>query len=107
MRNCGTCIAIVLAATSAHASEPAKEARQRWLRGNIAEARELYTALAKDPGQRAAAAIGMSQCWQSEGEYDKALSAIDDALKAESKSSNLLARRSELLYLRGRWDDAL
>ena len=43
---------------------------------------------------------------QSVGEYDKALSVVGDALKDAAKDADLLARRAELLYLRGQWDEA-
>src|SRR5207247_4488400 len=62
-----------------------KEARQRWLHGNYEEARELYQAAAKEPKQYEAAIIGVSQTWESQGEYDKALEAIDGAIKEHPK----------------------
>src|SRR5262245_22939483 len=74
------------------------EARQRWLRGNYDEARALYEALAKDPKTRAAAAVGLSKTWQSQGDYDKALSSLDAALKDSPKEADLHARRAEVLY---------
>ena len=40
------------------------------------------------------------------GEYDKALDVVEAALKDAPRGSRLLARQAELLYLRGRWDDA-
>ena len=83
-----------------------KEARERWLRGNYEEARELYQDAAKDAKLRNGAAIGLSRCAQSIGEYDKALEAIDTALKASARNPDLLARRAELLHLRGKWEDA-
>ncbi len=83
-----------------------QEARQRWLHGNYEEARELYQAAAKEPKQRDPAMIGVSRTWESQGEYEKALEVIDGALKDQPKSADLLARRAELLYLRGRWEDA-
>ena len=82
------------------------EARERWLHGNYDEARTLYEALAKDAKTRDAAALGVSKTWQSQGEYDKALAAVDAALQASPKSAALHARRAELLHLRGRWDEA-
>ena len=82
------------------------EARRRLLRGNYAEARELYTALAKEANQRARASVGLSRAWQSEGEYDKAMEVLDAALKASPASADVLAARAELLYFRGRWDEA-
>jgi tetratricopeptide (TPR) repeat protein len=83
-----------------------KEARQRLLRGNYAEARELYTALIKDARQRVPATIGLSRAMESEGEYDQAQTTIDTALKDLPRNADLLGRRAELLYLRGRWNDA-
>src|SRR5207248_1210974 len=53
-----------------------------------------------------AAALGLSRVLETQGEYDKALDAVDAALKDNARDVNLLARRAELLWLRGRWDDA-
>jgi tetratricopeptide (TPR) repeat protein len=83
-----------------------KEARQRLLKGNYEEARAHFETLAKDEKQQVPAAIGLSQGWESEGEYDKALAAIEGARTKNAKSADLLARQAELLYLRGRWKDA-
>jgi cellulose synthase operon protein C len=83
-----------------------EDARQRWLHGNYDEAQELYETLARDAKTRTAATIGLSRAQQSKGEYDKALEAIDAALKDAPADADLLARRAELLYLRGRWEDA-
>jgi tetratricopeptide (TPR) repeat protein len=90
---------------AADAPTPAT-ARQRWLRGNYAEARGQYEALAKDAKTKSLAVVGISRCWQSEGEYDKALAVVDSALKESARDAELLARRAELLFLRGRWKDA-
>src|SRR5262249_32963233 len=65
-----------------------------------------FEELAKDPKLNAAAAIGINLALQSRGEYDKAADALDAALNADSKNADLHARRAELLYLRGRWEDA-
>jgi tetratricopeptide (TPR) repeat protein len=83
-----------------------KEAREHWLRGNYGEAREMFEALAKDAKLRPAATIGLSRALESEGEYDKALETIEGALKDHPKDAGLLARQAELLYFRGRWDEA-
>ena len=91
----------------AEGGEPSlKNAQQRLLRGNYAEARELFETLAKQPQHKIAAAIGICHTWQSEGEYDKALLALDSALKETANSADLLAARAEILFQRGRWDDA-
>jgi len=83
-----------------------KSARQRLLHGNIEEAIGQYEELAKDGKQKAAAVVGLSRCYEAQGDYDKALAGVDDALKSNGKSLDLLTRRAELLYLRGRWDEA-
>jgi tetratricopeptide (TPR) repeat protein len=83
-----------------------KEARARWLHGNYDEARGAYEKLLKDEKAAVPAAIGLSVTLQSLGEYDKALEVIDTALASRAKSADLLGRRAELLYLRGRWKDA-
>jgi cellulose synthase operon protein C len=83
-----------------------QEARERWLRGNYGEAREMFEMLAKDAKPRAAATIGLSRTLESEGEYDKALAVVEAALKDSPKEADLLARQADVLYLRGRWDEA-
>src|SRR5262245_57481305 len=83
-----------------------KDARTRLLRGNYGEAQDLYTELTKKAGFRGGATIGLSKALQAEGEYDKAQAVVDAALKELPKDADLLARRAELHYLRGRWDDA-
>jgi cellulose synthase operon protein C len=93
-----------LLATSAEPS--LKEARERWLHGNYDEAREQFETLAKDAKLRPAATIGLSRALESLGEYDKALEVVEAILKDNAKDANLLARQAEVLYLRGRWDDA-
>src|SRR4051794_38173142 len=98
---------LLTSANSARSADSSlKEARQRWLHGNYEEARSLYEDLAKNAATRDEAAVGLSHTWQSQGEYDKALAVVDDALKASPKNADLHARRAELLYQRGRWDDA-
>src|SRR5437868_7130489 len=93
--------AVTATASAADAPTPAA-ARQRWLRGNYAEARALAETLAKTPEHHVAATVILSRAWESEGEYDKAAAVIDDALKAAPEQPALLARRAELHYLRGR-----
>src|SRR5205085_12098585 len=43
--------------------------------------------------------LGLSRTLQSTGEYDKALAAVDEALKDAPKDAGLHARRAELLHL--------
>jgi len=83
-----------------------KEARQRWLSGNYGEAQEMFETLAKDVKLRPAATVGLSRALESEGKYDKALAVVETALKDHPKDASLLARQAELLYRRGRWDEA-
>ncbi len=83
-----------------------QEARQRWLSGNYGEAREMFETLTKEAKLRPAATVGLSRAFESEGEYDKALDVVEAALKEHPKDAGLLARQAELLYLRGRWDEA-
>jgi cellulose synthase operon protein C len=98
---------ILCALAPAPAGEPSlQDAQQRLLRGNYAEARELFEALAKKPQHKVAAAIGLSRTWQSQGEYYKAQGALDLALKENPTSADLLAHHGDLLFLRGRWEDS-
>jgi tetratricopeptide (TPR) repeat protein len=92
---------------SAVAAPPTlKEARQRWLRGNYGEARDMFETLTKDAKLRPTATVGLSRALESEGEYDKALQVVEAARKDHPKDAGLLARQAELLYQRGRWDEA-
>jgi tetratricopeptide (TPR) repeat protein len=101
------CLLVVAVPALAAAQSPAlKAARQRLLRGNIEEAIAAYEALAKDPAQKNAAALGLSRAYQAQGEYDRALAVVETALRGNSNGLGLQARRAELLYLRGRWDEA-
>src|SRR5947209_855604 len=97
---------LILTAATAHAGATLKDARKSLLRGDYVEARELYEVAAKDPKSRVPAVIGISKAFESQGQYDKALDAIDGALKSTPKDGDLLGRRAELLYLRGKWVDA-
>jgi cellulose synthase operon protein C len=98
---------VLLVACGMAVGADSAEARKRWLKGNTAEARALYEALAKEPQQAIAAAIGLSRTWESDGEYEKAAAVIDAALKASPDDPDLLARRAELYYLSGQFADAL
>ena len=99
------CVGLICV-TSVQAGASLKEARQLWLEGNYAEAREMYEELAKNGKERLAATLGLSQALESQGEYDKALKAVEGLLKEKAKDADLLARQAELLYIRGRWEDA-
>jgi tetratricopeptide (TPR) repeat protein len=107
MKTLLTCLLLLSPAAAAPADTgKLAEARQRWLKGNYEEARSRYETLARSGDQRVPAVIGLSRTWQSRGEYDKALEVVDAALKEVPPNADLHARRAELLYLRGRWDDA-
>src|SRR5712692_301081 len=108
MKHLCTCLIVLRLAVPALAQDAAlKEARQRWLKGNHEEARTKYETLAKDAKHKVAASIGLSRVWQSQGDYDKALAVLDEALKEKLKdAADVHARRAEVLYLRGRCKDA-
>jgi tetratricopeptide (TPR) repeat protein len=107
MRYSPLLLLLLASSPAARADGPAlKEARQRLLRGNYEEAREQYAALGKDAKNRVPAAVGVGRAWIAEGEYDKALAALDGALKDHPKDADLLAWRAEVLYTRGKWDEA-
>jgi cellulose synthase operon protein C len=89
------------------ASKPTPdEARARLLHGNYEEARTLYEAVARDAKNYVLAQVGISRSFESQGEYDKALEAVQIGLQSKPQNADLLARQAELPYLRGRWDEA-
>jgi tetratricopeptide (TPR) repeat protein len=102
----GACLLVLSTAASLSAATTLKEARLRWLKGNYEEAQSAYEDLAKKARTRSPATIGLSRTLQSQGEYDKALAVVEKALKALPKDADLLARKAEVLYLRGRWAEA-
>jgi tetratricopeptide (TPR) repeat protein len=107
MRYLCALLAFMCSAPLVHGGAPTlKEARHRLLRGNYAEARAHYEELTKDPQLKVPATIGLYQTLLSEGDYDKALATLDAALKTTPDDAGLHAHRAEVLYLRGRWEDA-
>jgi tetratricopeptide (TPR) repeat protein len=79
--------------------------RQRFQRGNYAEALTGYDEYAKSektPG----AFIGQAACHRVAGDATKALDALDAGLKVSPDNPDLLAHRADLLYALGKWDDA-
>ena len=98
-----------LPADEKKAPSPLVDARQRLQRGNIAEARAKYEVLLKDDTSRVPAAIGLARSYRAEGEYAKALAAIDHVLNNATQAANpdLLAAKAELFYSTGRWEEAL
>jgi cellulose synthase operon protein C len=85
---------------------PIKEAQTRFLRGNYGEALGLFDSLAKDPPHFVAGTLGVCRALEAQGEYDKAQEVIESALQKSPASAALHAHRAELMYLRGRWEDA-
>ena len=85
---------------------PLAEARQRWLKGNLAESRDLYAEKAMDDKLAVPAAIGIARAWLSEGEHGKARETLDAALKKHEDNAELIAWRAEIAYQNGRWDEA-
>src|SRR5437588_9033630 len=114
LNSSAACLVICLVGVPLSAAGPTlAEARQRLLRGNYGEARVLYETLARESEGRdpkgsayATAIVGLSRALESQGEYDKALHIIDGAIQNHAADADLHARRAELLYLRGRWEDA-
>ena len=111
MKYLSAALLAVGAVAAASADAPTlQDARLRWLKGNYEESRSLYEDLAKDPKTKTDAVVGQSRALESVGEYDKALDLVETALKDAGGrgevTSPLLARQAELLYLRGRLDDA-
>ena len=107
-----SCLLLLLGCVSfAHAEDkpkgPLAEARLHWLKGNYAEARELYQAKAKDEKLLAAATVGVARTYLSEGEPDKAITVLDGALKNAEDDPDLLAAKADVLYQLGKWDEAL
>ncbi len=106
MKHLSALIACLFLVGFARAQPTLKEARKAWLEGYYSEAREMYETLVKDVKLRQAATLGLSRALESKGEYDKAMKAVDAALKEMPKDADLLARQAELFHLRGRWDEA-
>src|SRR5262249_3404853 len=102
----GACL-FALALVSALPGASLKEARLRWLKGNYEEAQPAYEELVQDANLLAPASVGLSRALQSQGEYAKATSVVDAALKTRPKDPDLLARSAELLHLKGKWDEAM
>jgi tetratricopeptide (TPR) repeat protein len=106
--------------TAARAQDPAPragglpEARRLWQNGRYAEALEAYDALAKaagdqklKPADAAKVALGRADCLASQGENDKAVEALKEALDGPHKGNpDLLARLAELRFARGDWSGA-
>jgi tetratricopeptide (TPR) repeat protein len=82
------------------------QARKLWLHGNYDQAAQAYQRIIKNPALLVAGTLGLSRAYQSIGQYDRGLAALDGAIAAISNNADLQARRAELLYLRGRWEEA-
>src|SRR5262245_17572770 len=98
---------LALCAAPIFAAEPdLKEAKTRLLHGNYGEAAAAYETLAKGDDAKAPAFIGWSKALQSQGEYAKAVEVIDQGLAKLKDNPDLLARRAELFFVQGKWDEA-
>jgi tetratricopeptide (TPR) repeat protein len=106
MRHIAALLACLFGAGFVHAGSTLKEARQEWLEGYYAEARDSFQALAKDSKLRQPATLGLSRAWESQGQYEKAQSVIEALLKEMPKDADLLARLAELHHTRGRFEEA-
>ena len=106
-------LAITLA-FSAIAAEPSGvgEARRLWQNGRYAESLEAYDSLSKsadaDPKRSVTIALGRADCLGSQGDYEKAMEAVESARKLDGQTENpdLLARLAELKFGRGDWAGA-
>ncbi|MBA4064059.1 MAG: hypothetical protein C0501_10170 [Isosphaera sp.] len=101
---------MVLLLTAVLAAPPQSDypaLRQRLLRGNTAEARTGYAALLKGDKPAAAAFAGLAAVHRAEGDYPDALDVLAAGLKVHPADPALLARRADLHFLLGRWDEAL
>lgn len=111
MRRLLSILALLFVVVVAHAKDkpkgPLAEARQRWLKGNLAEARDLYAEKAKDEKLAVPATVGIARAWLSEGEHDKARKTLDTALKEHNDNADLLGWRAEVSYQTGKWEHAL
>ena len=87
------------------------DARRLWQGGRFAEAQEAYENLLKDtktlkPAARAKGVLGLADCLASQGEYAKALEAVESLAKEDRENPDLTARAADLRFLRGDWDGA-
>ncbi|GAC1466771.1 MAG: hypothetical protein NVSMB9_07670 [Isosphaeraceae bacterium] len=99
------------ASTRAAEADGVGEARKLWQGGRYAEALEAYDALARTssertPAEAAAIALGRADCLASQGEYEKAVDALDEGLKRNKDNPDLLGRLAELWFNRGDWEKA-
>src|SRR5205085_11868874 len=92
MRYLATSIVFLALASFVNAGPSLKQARQEWLEGYYAEARESFEKLAKDAATRQPATLGLSRAWESQGQYDKAQVVVEALLKDLPKDADLLAR---------------
>lgn len=78
----------------------------RWLKGNYAEAEADFARIAAGMNSSPGAYVGWSRSLQSQGRSGKAIEVIQQGLQRFPDDADLRARHAELLYLRGRWDEA-
>src|SRR5262249_40664352 len=87
------------------------DARRLWQRGRLGGEQEAYETLLKDtkslkPAARAKGVLGLADCLASQGEYAKALEAVETLAKEDRENPDLAARAADLQFLRGDWDGA-
>lgn len=83
------------------AAQQLSDARVHWLRGRFAESIELYTKLVDQMPQREAAAVGLSRCYESLGDIERAADVLDRTIDELPGAHDARARRAELSLQRG------
>jgi tetratricopeptide (TPR) repeat protein len=102
-----TALFLFLAPTFVLGADPDwKDARTRLLHGNFEEAKAAFEVIVKGEKPPPGAVIGLSRTHQSVGDYDKALEVVEAGLKKTPDQPDLLARQADILFFRGRWDEA-
>jgi tetratricopeptide (TPR) repeat protein len=80
--------------------------KQRFQRGNYAEAKAGYEELLQAEKPEVAAYIGLARCRAVEGDYTEAIEVLDHGLKQYPDRAELLAQRADLQLFLGRWNEA-
>ncbi|MGD0899515.1 MAG: tetratricopeptide repeat protein [Thermoguttaceae bacterium] len=88
-------LALVLLPTAAWAADELASARKLWLRGNYAEAIDLYRPLAASSPE---AALGLARCYESQGKSDEAVGVLT---AAGGKRHEIQAELARLALARG------
>src|SRR5262249_54458592 len=110
MRGLTTIVVLAMSAPALGvAADDIGKARQLWQTGKYAEALDAYDALAdkaKDDAAKLKIALGRAECFTSTGETDKAIEALGPFAEGEKPSADALAKRADLQFGLGRWEDA-